>query len=129
MKSPDSPEVPASPTDDVAGTTNDGGGRRHLRLRRGRSDNRAAAAPGEGSEGPGQRRQYVRRTDGRSTVGSSAAIDITPAFPSGLRFFGMTFTHLYVNKNGNWVFVQDSTINTFSPGQTTPSLPCTTSYQ
>ena len=35
----------------------------------------------------------------------------------------------YVNKNGQWVFVQDSTINTFTPGQTTPSLPCTTSYQ
>lgn len=35
----------------------------------------------------------------------------------------------YVNNNGLWVFVQDSTINTFTPGQTTPSLPCTTSYQ
>jgi len=35
----------------------------------------------------------------------------------------------YVNKNGTWTLVQDSTINNFKPGQTTPSLPCTTSYQ
>jgi len=36
--------------------------------------------------------------------GSSAEIDIRMAFPSGLRFFGMTFTSLYVNNNGNVSF-------------------------
>ncbi len=35
----------------------------------------------------------------------------------------------YVRKSTGWVLAQDSTINKFSPGQTTPSLPCTTSYQ
>ncbi len=35
----------------------------------------------------------------------------------------------YVNKSGVWSLVQDSVINNFSAGQTTPSLPCTTSYQ
>ena len=32
---------------------------------------------------------------------SSSEIDITGAFPGGMRFFGMTFTSLYVNNNGN----------------------------
>lgn len=35
----------------------------------------------------------------------------------------------YTYKNGQWVMVQESLINQFSQGQTTPSLPCTTSYQ
>jgi hypothetical protein len=35
----------------------------------------------------------------------------------------------YTNKNGQWVLVQESLIDQFSQGQTTPSLPCTTSYQ
>lgn len=30
---------------------------------------------------------------------------------------------------GTWTQVQDSKINNFSAGQTTPSLPCTSSYQ
>ncbi len=36
--------------------------------------------------------------------GYSPELDITAAFPSGLRFFGMTFTSLYVNNNGNVSF-------------------------
>ena len=36
--------------------------------------------------------------------GSSAAIDLTPAFPSGLRFFTRTHTVAYVNTNGNITF-------------------------
>jgi hypothetical protein len=36
--------------------------------------------------------------------GSSAVIDLTPAFPSGLRFFGGTYTTGYVNTNGNITF-------------------------
>lgn len=36
--------------------------------------------------------------------GSSAEIDVRAAFPGGLRFFGMTFTSLYVNNNGNVSF-------------------------
>lgn len=35
----------------------------------------------------------------------------------------------YTNQNGQWVLVQESLIDQFSQGQTTPSLPCTTSYQ
>ena len=36
--------------------------------------------------------------------GSSAAIDLTPAFPAGLRFFGAVYTTAYVNTNGNLSF-------------------------
>jgi MYXO-CTERM domain-containing protein len=36
--------------------------------------------------------------------GSSASIDITPAFPSGLRFFTSTHTSAFVNTNGNITF-------------------------
>lgn len=36
--------------------------------------------------------------------GSSAAIDITPYFPGGLRFFDRTHTRVYVNTNGNITF-------------------------
>jgi hypothetical protein len=36
--------------------------------------------------------------------GSSRAIDITPYFPGGLRFFDRTHTRLYVNTNGNITF-------------------------
>jgi hypothetical protein len=35
----------------------------------------------------------------------------------------------YVNKNGNFVLQQESVINNLQGGQTTPSLPCTSSYQ
>ncbi len=35
----------------------------------------------------------------------------------------------YVRQNGQWVFVKESLINQLALGQTTPSLPCTTSYQ
>ncbi|MBI5485747.1 MAG: hypothetical protein HY905_00280 [Deltaproteobacteria bacterium] len=36
--------------------------------------------------------------------GSSALIDLTPAFPAGLRFFTSTHTSAYVNTNGNITF-------------------------
>ncbi|HET7209365.1 MAG TPA: hypothetical protein VFI95_22505 [Terriglobales bacterium] len=35
----------------------------------------------------------------------------------------------YANQNGTWVFQQESVINNQKGGQTTPSLPCSTSYQ
>ena len=35
----------------------------------------------------------------------------------------------YTNQNGQWVLMQESVIDQFSQGQTTPSLPCTTTYQ
>jgi hypothetical protein len=35
----------------------------------------------------------------------------------------------YLNKNGTFVLQQESVINNAQGGQTTPSLPCTTSYQ
>src|SRR5687767_564907 len=36
--------------------------------------------------------------------GSSSAIDLTAAFPGGLRFFGGPYTTTYVNNNGNITF-------------------------
>jgi hypothetical protein len=39
-----------------------------------------------------------------SDDGSSAAIDLTPYFPGGLRFFDMTQTQAFVNVNGNVTF-------------------------
>jgi hypothetical protein len=35
----------------------------------------------------------------------------------------------YIAQNGSWALQQESFINNFSAGQTTPDLPCTTSYQ
>ena len=35
---------------------------------------------------------------------SSPSIDLTPAFPAGLRFFTETHTRAYVNTNGNITF-------------------------
>ncbi|MFO0745046.1 MAG: nidogen-like domain-containing protein [Myxococcota bacterium] len=40
----------------------------------------------------------------KSDDGSSDAIDITAAFPSGLDFFGAHYTSLFVNVNGNLTF-------------------------
>ncbi|MDQ3035295.1 MAG: MopE-related protein [Myxococcota bacterium] len=45
--------------------------------------------------------------------GSSSAIDVSAAFPAGLRFFGMTFTSLHVNNNGNISFGGSN--GTFTP--------------
>lgn len=45
--------------------------------------------------------------------GSSAPIDITPWFPSGLRFFSATHTRLYVNTNGNITF--SGPVSTYTP--------------
>ena len=36
--------------------------------------------------------------------GSSSVVDITPAFPDGLRFFTATHRSLFVNNNGNVTF-------------------------
>jgi hypothetical protein len=51
--------------------------------------------------------------DGSSCSGGSGPIDITPAFPSGLTFFGMTFTQLCLNTNGNITF--GGPVSTFTP--------------
>ena len=45
--------------------------------------------------------------------GSSSAIDITPAFPSGLRFFDRTHTQAFVNTNGNISF--SGGVRTYTP--------------
>jgi hypothetical protein len=45
--------------------------------------------------------------------GSSALIDLTPAFPSGLLFFGATQTVAYVNTNGNITF--SAPVSTYTP--------------
>lgn len=45
--------------------------------------------------------------------GSSPRIDITSAFPSGLRFFSGTYTSLFVNTNGNITFA--GALGTYTP--------------
>lgn len=45
--------------------------------------------------------------------GSSAVIDITPAFPNGLHFFTGTHTSAYVNTNGNITF--SGRVSTYTP--------------
>ncbi len=40
----------------------------------------------------------------RNDDGSSRSVDIRAAFPTGLRFFGGTYTTLFVNTNGNITF-------------------------
>ena len=45
--------------------------------------------------------------------GSSARIDLTPAFPSGLRFFSATHTSAFVNTNGNITF--SGSVSTYTP--------------
>jgi len=45
--------------------------------------------------------------------GSSSAIDIRMAFPSGLCFFGRTYTSVYINTNGNITF--NGPVGTFTP--------------
>jgi MYXO-CTERM domain-containing protein len=45
--------------------------------------------------------------------GSTGEIDIRAAFPSGLRFFGMTFTSVFVNNNGNITF--GGSLGTYTP--------------
>ena len=44
---------------------------------------------------------------------SSASIDVRAAFPSGMRFFGMTFSALFVNNNGNVSF--GGAMSTYTP--------------
>jgi len=45
--------------------------------------------------------------------GSSAEIDITPAFPNGLQFFGQRFNSVFVNNNGTITF--GGATGTFTP--------------
>lgn len=45
--------------------------------------------------------------------GSSSVIDITSAFPSGVRFFSQTHSLMYVNTNGNITF--SGPLSTFTP--------------
>jgi MYXO-CTERM domain-containing protein len=44
---------------------------------------------------------------------SSAAIDLTPAFPGGLNFYGGPYHTMYVNNNGNITF--NGTLFTYTP--------------
>ncbi len=45
--------------------------------------------------------------------GSSPSIDLTPAFPAGLRFFDRTHTSAFVNTNGNITF--SAALGTYTP--------------
>lgn len=45
--------------------------------------------------------------------GSSAEIDITPAFPNGLPYFGQTYRSIFVNNNGSITF--GGATGTFTP--------------
>ncbi len=47
--------------------------------------------------------------------GSSSVIDLTPAFPNGLDYFGQRFTSFYVNNNGSVTFGQPVGSYTPSP--------------
>ena len=53
-----------------------------------------------GPEGWGEAGQCL----GPNDDGSSRAIDLTPAFPDGLNFFGTTYRAVYLNTNGNITF-------------------------
>jgi hypothetical protein len=44
--------------------------------------------------------QTLFRNDDASTV----EVDLSAVFPNGLRFFGTTFTSLFINNNGNITF-------------------------
>jgi MYXO-CTERM domain-containing protein len=50
---------------------------------------------------------------GPNDDGSSRAIDITPAFPDGLNFFGTTYREVYLNTNGNITF--NDSVGTYTP--------------
>lgn len=47
---------------------------------------------------------YGTQCLGPNDDGSSRAIDITPVFPGGIRFFDRTHTQMFVNTNGNVTF-------------------------
>lgn len=55
-------------------------------------------------DGFGGTRNFGTQCLGPNDDGSSSAVDLTPIFPSGLRFFGRTHTVMYVNTNGNVTF-------------------------
>ena len=44
---------------------------------------------------------------------STTAIDLTPAFPAGVNFYGLTHTTAYVNNNGNITF--NGAVSTYTP--------------
>jgi hypothetical protein len=46
---------------------------------------------------------------------SSGAVDMTPAFPNGLEYFGQRFTSFYVNNNGSITFGGPTSTYTPSP--------------
>jgi MYXO-CTERM domain-containing protein len=50
---------------------------------------------------------------GPNDDGSSLAIDITPAFPGGLNFFGTTYRSVFLNTNGNITF--NGAVGTYTP--------------
>lgn len=54
-----------------------------------------------------------------------ADVDVSAAFPSGLRFFGTTATHVFINNNGNVTLnaaVATFTPTTFAPGAPQPMI-------
>jgi cysteine-rich repeat protein len=73
--------------------------------------------------GLGGPRDYGEGVLAANDDGSTAAIDITPIFgPAGINFFGVQYTSLYVNNNGNITF--QGPLSTFTPfGITAGSIP------
>ena len=63
--------------------------------------------------GLGGERGYGETCLHRNDDGSSSAIDLTPVFPAGLRFFDRTHTRVFVNTNGNITF--GGALSTYTP--------------
>ncbi len=64
----------------------------------------AASAQGELITGLGGEAGFGTGTLQYNDDGSSSEIDLTPAFPNGLEFFGERFRSMYVNNNGSITF-------------------------
>ncbi len=64
-------------------------------------------------EGFGGPNEFGNRCLSPNDDGSSMRIDLAPAFPSGLRFFGAMHTAMFVNTNGNITFT--GALSTYTP--------------
>lgn len=56
---------------------------------------------------------YGTNTVDRGDDSPFSTVDITPAFPSGINYFGTTYTSVFVNTNGNLTF--DERLTTYTP--------------
>jgi cysteine-rich repeat protein len=72
-----------------------------------------AAAQASLIAGLGGDADYGESSLARNDDGSTAFIDLTAAFPAGLRFYGSLYTGLYLNNNGNVSFA--GPLSTYTP--------------